>query len=224
MPFKHFCSAAMVGLAATAAVAHADTASLKGTGPLSTVVSDIYINGGDFSGTVTGYIGSLTVALETPATSFAAYCVDPFQPSNASFQPYSRSTLTAANLPPVEAIRFADVTKLFGNAYAGSLTSATKAAGFQIALWEAWHDDGNLVAGNIQKVTGSNTAIFDEAQGLLNSMSAWGPGTSYDLTLYSNDAYQDYVAVVPEPGSYALLLAGLGLLGAMIRRGARQAT
>jgi hypothetical protein len=50
-----------------------------------------------------------------------------------------------------------------------------------------------------------------------------GPGTSpYSFSIYTSPTAQDYVVAsvtpVPEPESYAMLLAGLGLMGAVVRR------
>ena len=224
---KNLRAAVALSLLAVASAANADIVSLRDQGSNLTVPSPIFINGGDFSGSVTGYIGSYTIGLQTSATSFVAYCVDPFQHSNSNYQSYSLSTLVAANLPEVEAVRFGEVTKLYANAYAGSLANATKSAGFQIALWEVWHDDKNLADGKIRKADDSNSAIFTEAQTLLTDLAGWTASTVPALTLYSNGTYQDYVVPagqpgsvfpIPEPGTYALLLAGFGVLGLARRR------
>jgi hypothetical protein len=47
---------------------------------------------------------------------------------------------------------------------------------------------------------------------------AWSAGSGNALTLYQSDIYQDYVSTAPEPETYALLLAGLGMLGLARRR------
>lgn len=40
----------------------------------------------------------------------------------------------------------------------------------------------------------------------------------YGLTLTQSDVYTQVVAVVPEPGTYAMLMAGLGIIGGVARR------
>jgi len=121
------------------------------------------------------------------------------------------------------------VTRLFGHAYADSLVNATKAAGFQLALWEVFNDDGNLNSGAVKITSSTNASIVSAAQSLLTALPSWTDvGTAYDLKFYGNDTYQDYIGVaglietsvpaIPEPEQYALLLAGLGVLGWSVRR------
>jgi hypothetical protein len=40
----------------------------------------------------------------------------------------------------------------------------------------------------------------------------------YGLTLTQSDVYTQVVAAVPEPGTYAMLMAGLGIIGGVARR------
>ncbi len=62
-----------------------------------------------------------------------------------------------------------------------------------------------------------------------DSYSVWTPVTlsfggtaqSFDLTASANVVGLDNIAAVPEPGTYAMLLAGLGLLGFAARRSRR---
>jgi hypothetical protein len=164
---------------------------------------------------------------QASAGSFIGYCVDPFQWASSSFHTYEVKPLSS--FLDVSSDRYADVTRLFGHAYADSLTNATKAAGFQLALWEVFNDDGNLAGGSVRTTTGTSMAIKGEAQSLLDLLNTWTDvGTSYKLTFHENSMYQNYLAVtginssnvpaIPEADSYAMLLAGLGLLGFMARR------
>lgn len=213
-------AAVAVALLAGATGAQADFVDLKDAAVQPLVVTtSIYIIGGAFAGQVNGaQIGQYQIDQQSPATSFGAYCVDPFQLSSSGFQPYRRSTLVATDLPADQAVRFGEVTKLYANAYAGSLANATKSAGFQIALWEVWHDDENLATGNVVSSGYSDSASVAEAQGLLSSLSNWSATGAPALTLYHSDTYQDYVSPAPEPGVYVLLLAGFGVLGLARRR------
>lgn len=159
----------------------------------------------------------------TAVGSFIAYCVDPFQWASGSFHTYEAKAFDASFA------QYSSVQKLFGHAYADSLTTATKAAGFQLALWEMFNDDGNLDNGLVRTTANTDSAVKNEAQSLLNSLPSWsGIGTAYQLTFYENATYQNYLAAtgidpgsvpaIPEADSYALLLAGLGLIGFVARR------
>lgn len=157
------------------------------------------------------------------AGSFIGYCVDLSQWASSSFHTYEAKAFD------VSFARYGDVTKLFGHAYQGSLNDSTKAAGFQLALWEVFNDDGNLDSGRVRTTASTNGLVKNEAQSLLSSLSTWSDtGTAYQLTFYENAMYQNYLAVtgtgigsvtaIPEADNYALLLAGLGLMGFVARR------
>lgn len=171
-------------------------------------------------------IGNYRFETRNPEDSFIGYCADPFQWANGSYREY-------AVMPLADQIndagRYASVTRLFGHAYADTLVNATKAAGFQLALWEVFNDDGNLGSGKVKVLSSSSAGIISEAQRLLSLLPTWtDAGTAYDLKFYGNGTYQDYIAVdglietsvpaIPEPEQYALLLAGFGVLGWSLRR------
>lgn len=167
---------------------------------------------------------------QAPAGSFIGYCVDPFQWASSSFHTYEAKPLNS--FLDASSDRYANVTRLFGHAYEASLTDTTKAAGFQLALWEVFNDDGNLNSGLVRTTASTNGLVKSEAQSLLSSLSSWSDsGTAYRLTFYENAMYQNYLAVtgidpvsipaIPEADSYALLLAGLGVLGFVARRRVR---
>lgn len=164
-------------------------------------------------------VGSLRFETRNPDESFIGYCADPFQWANSSYREY---TVTALADAAVNAVRYASVSRLFGHAYAATLSNATKAAGFQLALWEVFNDDGFLNSGQVRTTATSNASIVTEAQNLLNALPSWTDvGTAYDLQFYTNSNYQDYIVVagvIPEPEQYVLLLGGLGLLGYWNRR------
>ena len=101
-------------------------------------------------------------------------------------------------------------------------TSATSAAAFQVALWELNNDNSNLLTGELRFRSLSN-AVVSEANSMLGV--ATGTGSIKNLYNYTslssvNPASQTLLSVspVPEAQTWAMLVAGLGLLGFMARR------
>jgi hypothetical protein len=184
-PLKHLAGAAGCAALMFAASAQADTTSLRYAGLDSTIATQVLI---PVQATpITVHLGTYTLEQQSPAGSFMAYCNDPFQYSSGSFRTYGVSTL-AAELAGAPA-RLADVTRLFGNAYAASLTSATRAAGFQLALWEVWHDDKNLTTGIVRTTANTHAGVRAEAQSLLDQLGGWSAGTPYHITVYTHAGY-----------------------------------
>lgn len=115
-------------------------------------------------GTQNYYVGNYTLQTQSPASSFQAHCVDPFRHASAAYLAYRKSPLASFLTGPAQ--QFADVGSLYAHAYAGSLGNASKAAGFQLAVWEVFNDDGDLAIGSVRKTANTNTAAVAEANGL----------------------------------------------------------
>lgn len=174
-------------------------------------------------GTTSYRVGSFQFETRDPDGSFIGFCVDPFQWANRSFQPYEATRL--ADLP-MDSVRFDQVSRLFGHAYETALLDPVKAAGFQIALWEVFNDDGKLDSGQVRLTRDSRADVRGEASFLLASLPGWTtPGTAYDLRFFGNGQHQDYLAAadlfdsvipgvpaIPEPKVSVLLALGLLLV------------
>lgn len=199
-----------------AGFAAAETVTLHYAGPGSVLTTQVTLP----TGTRNYLVGNYRLEPSGPADSFLAFCVDPFQWASGSDLTYDKSSL--ANFLSGSATRLAEVTSLFGHAYAGTIGDATKAAGFQLALWEVFNDNKSLSTGVVRTTSSTSVAAKTEAQRLLDALPAWTstPGNTYQLTMYSNGAQQDFLAAtpVPEPETVALLLGGLALLCVATRR------
>lgn len=107
-----------------------------------------------------------------------------------------------------------------------ALTGSLQSAAFQLAVWEIVNEGGssglNVSNGDFY-VTGATTTVANLANGWLTNSAGWastqvlsvwsGPNSTQDLAVF---------APIPEPETYAMLLAGLGLMGFIARR--RRAT
>jgi hypothetical protein len=151
-------------------------------------------------------------------SSFAAFCIDPSQYSNAGVSDYSVSS----GLGALGGTNATWVSNLYSQNYASSIGNATGSAAFQLALWDLAKDDGNLATGSVKATASTDSTVLNLANSMISGAKS-GPGSSpYSFTVYTSPTAQDYVVAsvtpVPEPESYAMLLAGLGLMGAVVRR------
>lgn len=161
-------------------------------------------------------------------TSFLAYCIDPFQWSSSAPVSYGVSSLDALGNS-----KAADVSRLYSQSYAGTSGSSLNSAAFQLALWELAKDDGKLSSGKVQSTSGTDQNVVTLATSMISNAKTGVAGPNqYSFNLYTSGKNQDYlvasmtsVTPVPEPETYAMLLAGLGLIGftASRRRASRQA-
>jgi hypothetical protein len=173
------------------------------------------------------FAGSLNITVGTTlreesitnGKSFLAYCIDPFQFSSTTPLSYTSSALSSLGVTQA-----ADVTRLYSQSYASTDKNKTNSAAFQLALWELGKDDGNLSTGNVHTTNSTTSTVVNKASDMINLVKNGPTGsTQYAFNLYTNDVKQDYLvatplAPVPEPETYAMLLAGLTLMGWMSRK------
>ncbi len=155
--------------------------------------------------------------------SFEAFCIEPTQSNSKLTTTYEKSAFggTQGNL----------LAALYTTSYktgAGATWDATAQAAFQTAIWELTQEKPvsgvttyGITSGNFT-VTGASGVTALASTFLTNALSFTGTST-YSVYKLTNGDYQDLlvataIAPVPEPETYALFLAGLGVVGLVARR------
>ena len=164
-----------------------------------------------------------------PPAGVIAYCIDIFQTLSfgALYNNYTATPLAAD--VGLTAVRKSEIAQLFHGFYAASLTSSTKSAAFQLALWEVTFENAlnPLDADGASPNKGSTYATGPDAPGtviaIANSWLGALGSFSTDLsgfTTYRSGEHQDLIGYhpVPEPATLVMLVAGLGMLGFATRR------
>ncbi|HEY1187186.1 MAG TPA: Cys-Gln thioester bond-forming surface protein, partial [Gemmata sp.] len=223
---------ALIGLAIVAPRASAETINLTLTNSGTAVTYNPYggksttVNGGPF------YWNQSTPLNTNYATEVTTYCIDLDQ-SISKGGTYTFTTQTDLKLAPTIGTdaKASAITELFDRYYNSSLTSATNAAAFQLALWELVYDGATSKSLTSGRIEGTNSV----AKSMLNSL-----GTAYsthDLAGYHlvalvSSSKQDQIMVVPDdctpppsgvPAPPGLVLAGMGFGGLMLGRLRRKA-
>lgn len=155
------------------------------------------------------------------SNSFTSYCVDLSQTfswgSSFAVTPYSAATFFGSTR--------ADAMNRLYTQHFTEVDTITESAAFQLALWEIVQEGTSsysLTNGNGSFYVVS-TASGGSAVSLANtwlSGLASGPTGGYQLTVLHSATKQDQLmpTPIPEPETYAMMLAGLGLLGLAARR------
>jgi len=232
--FASVAAATAFALPQVALAADGDTGSLKMTSYAYPSALGFAVTGHSSVG-AGGFNASYDRNFNAPpaATSFVAYCIDLAETFSWN------SAFTVTEKAP---------SSLFGGFKAGALDRlytqhfkevgqaptatdrAVKSAAFQLAVWEivtetqptATYAAFDLGSGSF-RVTSGNSTARTTADTWLDNLGT-GQSGAYTLTaLYSNGHQDQMMATpVPEPETYMMLLAGLGLMGFVARRRQRQ--
>lgn len=179
------------------------------------------------------YLGDATILGENFATivprnvltddglSFLAFCIEPEQFAYTDVNNYK-----AFSIAPTDAVK-----RLYQSSYSlviGNGYDENKAASFQLALWSIITPSTmSLVATG--GVFEGNQEMIQDAINMVSVARDWdlSKGPSYTYTAFRSANSQDVMTVdiaaaVPEADTWAMLAAGLGLIGFMGRRRAAQ--
>ena len=235
----------MLAIAGAASAAFADIVVINGfkySGALDTKISEagrtigstatpgphpgqsVDVYAGEFSGINNG-------------KSFSAYCVDIFKYDALNVMTnYSTSDLNVT----FGFTKASDLAKLANQRY-GSVTNAKTSAAFQIATWEILFESAGspykLGSDTFKAVGGSaasgSSSALTLAQSWLDGLASSPVTFNYDVNylqvasgnqnlVFFTPSSSFITSSIPEPGTYRLMLAGLGLLGLAARRKKRE--
>lgn len=187
---------------------------------------------GEFSGTLTDTVAAAASAHNstmrfgtldaTSTTSFQAWCGELTQSfSFNTTYTYDRDTGVAH----YGAARTDALSRLFTAAQGFVVDTATSAA-MQAGIWEIIYEQGNSYdllggsfIGSLQVQDPTGQAAFNTLNGFLTHLSNYS--ASYRIDVLGNDVHQDFIvatAPIPEPETWALLMAGFGAMGWAARR------
>jgi hypothetical protein len=167
-------------------------------------------------GTANFWSGFQKINVGTASNTFQAFCIDPAQWASTAWTGYTQTTLN----PTFSSVAITNITKLFNYGFSGADDTNLNAAAFQLALWEVANDDGDLSTGFVQKTSNTKSNLVTATDTLLANYGSASSTSLYNFSFYKSKDNQDFIVAtpVPELESYAMMLAGLGLMGTIARR------
>lgn len=144
---------------------------------------------------------------------FYAYCVEP------KVEALLGAVYTATATTVVDPVK-----ALFETAFTSTIGNDARQVSFQLALWEVLYDDGQIFDKGGKQYFSHGIQMAEDAQLMINALSSHKVENLYNYTLFKGAAggvaSQAMLGVspVPEVETWAMLAAGLGLVGMMGRR------
>lgn len=215
------------------------TLALSAAGAVSAATLDLkFVNNAGTVALSTSYVDPVGVQLgsddygtgqlhfvDRAGASFYSYCVELAQDhatARRGFQTYTVGSFSAAQNQLLQG--------LFSSSFSANLDGVQQAA-FQTAVWEITHEtagnglnvspgQGQFFVKGLSDASADSAAFMASVNGYLQAAVNYSGPSLYAITKLSNPTYQDLLTVtpVPEPSSYALMLAGLAAFGFLSRR------
>jgi len=152
--------------------------------------------------------------------AFTTYCVDLYQFIAFNQPPYGYVNVPASAHAFRNAGAALDLARLYSSGHVVD-TAVTEAA-FQLAVWEIAYettgayklDDGDA------RFSGAGTDAISALGLATDWLGHLGSGNGYSVRVLESANNQDevFATAIPEPGSFALALAALGVAGGATRR------
>jgi hypothetical protein len=220
---------AVAGLAANAA----NTVNLTGAVGYGSTAGKLSVAAGAYAGTYNVDAEEWQLTTSTGKT-FAAYCIDAstllaIPPGN-----YAEIVMTGQVYDAIS--RLFTVAGFEGDGFKfDDVNTKVKASALQLAIWETYYEGGDLSKSQVNTLLGTNafntgnmTATFfgnarSQAQSYLTAAAALTPGEYTPAALVFSalpnaSRSQLLVTSIPEPSTYALMAACLGVMGLVSRR------
>jgi hypothetical protein len=156
----------------------------------------------------------LNVTAGNTPVSYLSYCVDLLHPLGV---PGLYNIMPLTSLYMYNPTKDLNLTKLLANTNA---TTADESAAIQLAVWEIVFDNSTTVTSGAFSMTGGNSAA---AQALTNTylgqLGTWTTMGRTAMLLYSDtNQSQVFLTPVPESATWGMMIVGLGVVGASLRR------
>jgi hypothetical protein len=167
-------------------------------------------------------------------TSFMAWCVDVYHNLNTTSAGSSYTLKSGADFYGAASYKVTDLERLASYVLDNSLlTNGVQSAAFQLAVWEIVNESMrgsqpysiSSIGGDDFRVTSGDLVARTLANSWLGVVNAGSYAIGYSLGVWDgSNATQDLavfskvVTPIPEPETYAMLMAGLGLMGFIARR------
>jgi len=214
---------AVAGLSANAAT----TVNLTGAVGYGSTAGKLKVAAGAYAGTYNLDAEEWQLTTSTGKT-FAAYCIDAGTLLASPPGNYAETVMTGQVYDAIS--RLFTVAGFEGDGFKfDDVNTKVKASALQLAIWETYYEGGDLSLSAANAfTTGNMTATFfnsakSQAQTYLTAAGLLTPGEYTPAALVFSalpnaSRSQLLVTSIPEPSTYALMAACLGVMGLVSRR------